>query len=231
MPAFFTPRTLTFLRALKRNNDREWFKARKDDYEAHVRGPMIAFIEQLAEDARPFAPDMVFSPRDSIFRIYRDTRFSEDKTPLKTHIAASFPPRSLPRKEGAGLYVQVSIEGAWAGGGIYGPEKLELLRIREHLASNHQRFRSIVESPRFKKQLGALQGERLQRVPRGFAVDHPAAEYLKFKQLYAGRDFTIAETTGPKFYSSLLAVFKDMMPLVAFLNEPLIANGRARFKS
>jgi uncharacterized protein (TIGR02453 family) len=228
MPEFFTPRTLTFLRALKRNNDREWFKARKEDYETHVRGPMVALIEHLAEDARHFAPDIVFSARDAIFRIYRDTRFSEDKTPLKTHIAASFPPRSLPRKEGAGLYVQVSYEGAWAGGGIYGPEKNELLKIREHLAGNHQRFRSIVESPRFKKQLGALQGERLQRVPRGFAADHPAAEFLKFKQLYAGRDFTPAETTSPRFYTTLLTLFKDMVPLVAFLNEPLIAHGRTR---
>jgi uncharacterized protein (TIGR02453 family) len=231
MPAFFTPRTLSFLRALKRNNDRDWFKERKEDYETHVRGPMVALIEQLAEDARQFAPDMVFSTRDSIFRIYRDTRFSEDKTPLKTHIAASFPPRSLPRKEGAGLYVQVSIEGAWVGGGIYGPEKLELLRIREHLANNHKRFRSIVESPRFKKQLGELQGERLQRVPRGFPADHPAADFLKFKQLYAGRDFSPAETTGPRFYSTLLTTFKDMMPLVAFLNEPLVASGRARLGS
>src|SRR5215468_10102537 len=114
----------------------------------------------------------------------------------------------------------IGTEGGWAGGGIYGPEKTELLRIREHLASNLQRFRSIVESPRFKKQLGGLQGERLQRVPRGFPADHPAAHYLKYKQLYAGRDFSVAETTGPRFYTSLLTLFKDMMPLVTFLNAP-----------
>jgi uncharacterized protein (TIGR02453 family) len=226
LPVFFTPRTLSFLRALKRNNDREWFKARKDDYEAHVRGPMVALIERLSADAHGFAPDVMFSPRDSLFRIYRDTRFSEDKTPLKTHIAASFQSRSLAKGLGAGLYLQVSIEGAWAGGGIYGPEKGELLKIREHLSGNHQRFRSIVESPRFKKQLGGLQGERLQRVPRGFVAEHPAADYLKYKQLYAGRDFTVAETTGPRFYASLVTMFRDMMPLVTFLNEPLAGNGR-----
>jgi uncharacterized protein (TIGR02453 family) len=226
MPAFFTPQTLTFLRALKRNNDREWFKARKDDFEQHVRGPLVALIERLSEDAHGFAPDIVFSSRDGIFRMYRDTRFSEDKTPLKTHIAASFPPRGLPKSRGAGLYVQVAPEGAWAGGGIYGPEKSDLLQIREHLAGNHQRFRSIVESPRFKKQLGGLQGERLQRVPRGFVADHPAAAYLKYKQLYAGRDFTATETTRPRFYSSLVTLFKDMMPLILFLNQPLGGNGR-----
>jgi uncharacterized protein (TIGR02453 family) len=222
MPGFFTPRTLTFLRSLKRNNDREWFKARRDEYEEHVRGPMVALIEQLAEDLREIAPDLAVSPRESIFRIYRDTRFSEDKSPLKTHIAASFPTRSLPKHRGAGLYLQVAIEGAWAGGGIYGPDTSDLLKIREHLAANHRRFRGIVESARFKQRLGTLQGERLQRVPRGFASDHPAADYFKYKQLYAGRDFGAAETTSPRFYASLLSVFKDMMPLVAFLNEPLL---------
>jgi uncharacterized protein (TIGR02453 family) len=229
MPVFFTPRTLTFLRALKRNNDREWFKARKEEYEEHVHGPMVALIAQLSQDMASFAPDIVVSPR-AIFRIYRDTRFSEDKTPLKTHIAASFPTRSLPKHGGAGLYVQVAIEGAWAGGGIYGAEKGDLLTLREHLAANHQRLRSIVESPRFKKQLGPLLGERLQRVPRGFASDHPAAEFLKHKALYAGHDFTAAETTSPRFYASLLSLFKDMMPLVAFLNEPLLPARRARLR-
>jgi uncharacterized protein (TIGR02453 family) len=226
MPGFFTPQTLTFLRALKRNNDREWFKTRKDDYLEHVHGPMVALVEQLSKDAASFAPDLVVSPR-GIFRIYRDTRFSEDKTPLKTHIAASFPTRSLAKHRGAGLYIQVAIEGAWAGGGIYGPDTSDLLKIREHIVNNYQRFRAIVESPRFKKQFGKLQGERLQRVPRGFASDHPAAEYLKFKQLYAGADFDAKLTTGPRFYASLLTVFKDLMPLVAFLNEPLLG-GKSR---
>ncbi len=221
MPGFFTPKTLTFLRALKRNNDREWFKARKDEFEEHVHGPMVALVEQLAHDAATFAPDLVISPR-GIFRIYRDTRFSEDKTPLKTHIAASFPTRDLPKHRGAGLYIQVAIEGAWAGGGIYGPDTSDLLKIREHIDANYQRFRAIVESPRFKQRLGQLQGERLQRVPRGFPSDHPAAEYFKFKQLYAGCDFDAKTTTGPRFYTSLLTTFKDMMPLVVFLNEPLL---------
>jgi uncharacterized protein (TIGR02453 family) len=227
MPAFFTPRTLTFLRALKRHNDREWFKARKEQYEAEVRGPLAALIEQLSADAHDFAPGILFSPRDSILRIYRDTRFSEDKTPLKTHIAAQFPPRTLPKGRGAGLYLMVEATGAWAGGGIYGPEKSALLQIREHLAGNHQRFRSIVASPRFKKQLGGLQGERLQRVPRGFVADHPAADYLKFKQLYAGREFTAAETTSPRFYTALVTAFRDIMPLITFLNEPLLGSERS----
>jgi len=91
----FTPKTLAFLRALKRNNDREWFKARKDDYEQHVREPMIMLLARLADDFRRFAPELVADPKVSLYRIYRDTRFSADKTPLKTNVAAHFPNRTM----------------------------------------------------------------------------------------------------------------------------------------
>jgi uncharacterized protein (TIGR02453 family) len=99
----FTPRTVSFLRSLKRNNDRDRFKARREVYERHVRGPMTMIVESLAQDFRRFAPELVASPRHSLYRVYRDTRFSENKKPLKTHAAAVFPWRGLPKHEGAGL--------------------------------------------------------------------------------------------------------------------------------
>ena len=101
----FQPRALSFLRALKRNNDREWFKARKDRYDEVLRTPMIALIERLAVDFRTFAPELVAAPKASLYRIYRDTRFSDNKAPLKTHVAAVFPCRGLARHQGAGLYL------------------------------------------------------------------------------------------------------------------------------
>ena len=94
---------LAFLRALKRNNRREWFKPRKEKYEQLVRTPMVGFIERLATDLRAFAPDLIASPKVSLYRIYRDTRFSENKTPYKTHVAAVFPCCTLPKHQGAGL--------------------------------------------------------------------------------------------------------------------------------
>ena len=109
-PPRFTPAALKFLRALKRNNRREWFNAHRDDYEAHVRQPMTVIIERLGVDFRAFAPELVASPRVSLYRIYRDTRFSENKTPYKTHVAAVFPTRGLAKHEGAGLYFHVSPE-------------------------------------------------------------------------------------------------------------------------
>src|SRR3954466_9195974 len=113
----FTPATLSFLRALKRNNDREWFKARKERYERDVKMPMLAVIEQLATDFKAFAPEIVALPKVSMYRIYRDTRFSADKTPLKTNVAASFPWRGLHRHQGAGLYFEVAPRrgGVWGG--------------------------------------------------------------------------------------------------------------------
>src|SRR5436305_11929123 len=99
----FSRKTISFLRSLKRNNNREWFRARRDQYDAHVRGPMTAVVEQLAIDLQRFAPELIASPKQSLFRIYRDTRFSDNKKPLKTNAAAVFRWRGLPKPQGAGL--------------------------------------------------------------------------------------------------------------------------------
>lgn len=218
----FTPKTVSFLRLLKRHNDREWFKARREEYERHVRVPMVAVIERLAEDFRRFAPDLVASERASLYRIYRDTRFSADKSPLKTHIAAVFPWRGLAKHEGAGLYFHVGPDEVWAGGGMYMPQTSQLQLVREHIAEHHRRLRAIIESPSFRKRVGELGGERLSRVPRGFPPDHPAAEYLKHRQFLAGREYQPAFAASPRFYGTLLALFQAVAPLCAFLNDPLL---------
>src|SRR5882724_9414521 len=198
----FSTGTLRFLRALKRNNRREWFTAHRDDYETYVRAPMTMIVEQLAIDFRELAPELVASPKQSIYRIYRDTRFSENKAPYKTHVAAVFPPRGLPKHEGAGVYFHVSPDAVWIGGGMYAPQTPQLHAVREHIAANHRRLRSIVESSGFRRQIGTLEGERLQRVPRGFPKDHDAAEFLKYRQFLAGRELPAAAATSPKFYGT-----------------------------
>jgi uncharacterized protein (TIGR02453 family) len=217
----FTPKTLAFLRALKRNNDREWFKARKAQYETVVRAPMIAVIERLADDFPSFAPDLVASQKSSLYRIYRDTRFSEDKTPLKTHVAAVFPTRGLARHQGAGLYFEIAPGWVWIGGGMYAPEPADLVAVREHIATNVRRLRAIVESPAFRRHLGTLGGEQLQRVPRGYPKEHEAADYLRHRQFLASREYPAEFACSPKFYAGLLQTFRLIAPLVAFLNEPL----------
>lgn len=218
----FSPKALTFLRALKKNNDREWFRARKDLYDEFLRAPMLEIIGQLATDFRAFAPDLRADPRTSMFRPYRDTRFSADKTPIKTHIAAVFPSRRLGKLDGAALYFQIAPDGVWAGGGLHAPGTLQLHAVREHIASNLFRFRAIVESPAFRRGVGPLLDTlMLQRVPRGFAPDHEAGEYLRYRQFLAGRSFPATFATSPRFYSRLLGLFRQVAPLVHFLNEPL----------
>jgi uncharacterized protein (TIGR02453 family) len=224
MPPSFTPKTLSFLRSLKRNNNREWFHARKDEYERHLRAPMIAVIERLAVDFGRFAPELDGSPKRCIYRIYRDTRFSDDKTPLKTHIAASFRWRGLPKHRSAGLYFEVTPGWVWMGGGLYAPETADIARIRQHISETHPELHRLTRAPAFRRAFRALEGERLSRMPRGFAKDDPAGEYLKHRNFLAGREFPPTLATSAAFYPTLLATFKAVMPIVRFLNEPLVGD-------
>jgi uncharacterized protein (TIGR02453 family) len=221
MSSPFTTKTLRFLRSLKRHNDREWFRERKDRYEADVRQPMITLLDRLAVDLRTLAPGFVAEPKVSLYRIYRDTRFSADKSPLKTHLAAHFPMRGMPRGEGGGLYLEVAPTWVWMGGGLYMPTPPQLRLLREHIAGHHERLDRLVTNRAFRQTVGTLDGEQLSRVPRGYLADHPAARYLRFKQFIAGREFEAEFATSRNFYRELMATFRAVAPLVRFLNEGL----------
>jgi uncharacterized protein (TIGR02453 family) len=218
----FTPRTLSFLRSLKRHNDREWFNAHRDEYEREVKGRMLALVDRLAFDLSAFAPEIAASPRASLFRINRDTRFSEDKSPYKTQVGCLLPHRDLPRHAGAALYLEIGPAGSMVFGGIYMPEPQNLQAVREHLAANFGRFRAINESPAFKRAAGPVEGDALLRVPRGFPKDHPAAEYLKLRQFLFGRSYPAAFALSPTYYRQVLALLRRMIPMMRFLNEPIL---------
>jgi uncharacterized protein (TIGR02453 family) len=224
MPSSFPKETLAFLRALKRNNNREWFRARKDQYEQVVKAPMVAVIEQLAKDFTRVAPELVASPKASLYRIYRDTRFSEDKTPLKTNAAAVFPCKGLARHEGAGLYFEIAPGWVWIGGGMYAPQPPQLVKVREHIVGTWPRIRKITTAKPFVARVETMHGEKLTRVPRGFAAEHPSAEFLKHRQFLASREFPADFATSNEFYPTLLATFTAIVPLVRFLNAPLISS-------
>jgi uncharacterized protein (TIGR02453 family) len=218
----FTSKAVSFLKALKRNNDREWFRARKDQYQAHVHTPMVEVVERLAGDFRTFAPELIASPKQSLFRIYRDTRFSSDKKPLKTHAAAVFRTTELPRPQGAGLYFEIAPGWVWIGGGMWRPEPPELVRLREHIADTWPEIHDITRAAAFRKRFDELSGETMARVPRGYRADHPAAAFLKHRQFYGGAEFPASLAHSREFYPTLVATFRTLMPLVRFLNEPLI---------
>jgi uncharacterized protein (TIGR02453 family) len=217
----FTARTVTFLRRLKKNNDRAWFHAHRTDYEQHCRQPMLAVVDRLASDFRAFAPDLVADPKLSLFRPWRDTRFSDNKAPLKTNIAAVFPHRGLGRMNGAALYFEIAPTYVWMGGGVYAPDSSQLQAIREHIAGNQVRFEKLVAAPPFR-ELGGLKGDTISRVPRGWTRDHPAAAYLVYKQFLGAREEAAVFAARPDFYRQLVGTFAALAPLVTFLNEPLL---------
>ncbi len=222
MPATapFTPKALAFLRALKRNNRREWFHERRDEYEQLLREPMMAVIERLGHEFRSFAPDLMADPRKSFYRIWRDTRFSADKRPLKTNVAAVFPHRLGDRHTSAGLYLEIA-----PGMGVC---RRRPLHARTAGAASHSRahrrgsqaFRRVVNAPALKRA-GGLQGESLKRVPRGFPADHPAADYLKMKQFLVWGEWPPELATTPKFWTELLTTFRATAPLLDYLNDAL----------
>jgi uncharacterized protein (TIGR02453 family) len=220
----FTRKTLSFLRSLKRNNDREWFRQRKPQYEQYVRGPMVELLNRLAVDLPSFAPEYISDPRVSLYRIYRDTRFSSDKRPLKTHVAAHFPSRKFPRNEGAGLYLEIAPAWVWIGGGLYMPSSSDLRAIRARIATRHRTLHRIVTGPAFRRAVGTLDGEKLTRVPRGYPAEHPAGEYLRYKQFLAGREFEADLATRDRFYAEILTIFRAVVPVVQFLNAALLAD-------
>ena len=226
--AGFPPQALAFLRRLKRHNDREWFLKNKETYEQKVKAPMVELVLALGREMKQFAPELLADPKRAIYRIYRDTRFSPDKTPYKTHIAAVFTPRGLEKGDSASVYFHVSPTEVEIAGGVYMPSPEVLRAIREHIALHHKKLQSIIEAPEFKRLFGELWGERLTRVPKGFAADHPAAELLRYKQMLADVSQPPELAESPQLLPTLVTMFRGMMPLIRFLNDPLTRQLRNR---
>ena len=178
-----------------------------------------------------FAPAYVTDPDKAIYRIYRDVRFSSDKTPYKTHIAASFSRRGMAKHAAAGYYFEVTPKQIGLGGGIYlaPPDTLKTLRL--HLAGHHEEFRAVVAARPVRTLFGEVQGERLARAPKGWPPDHPAGDLLRFKQCYLWSELDAALATSPRLFDELLKRFRAMTPFLDFLNAPLVAANRGKSAS
>lgn len=210
---------IKFLRALKRNNTREWFQPRKEQYETRVKEPMLALIEDLNADLAKFAPEYVTEPKKAIFRIYRDVRFGADKRPYKTNIAASFRRRGV---EGGGLYFSVSGEEVEVAAGIYHPSREVMLSVRQHIAENFRELERLLKDKKTVKLCGELQGNALSRAPKGFNPDHPAIALLKKKDWIFDVNLDPALAATPELRERISTLFRAMHPAVEFLNKPLL---------
>ena len=217
-----------FFRALRRNNRREWFQPRKHLYEQHVKAPMLELIAALNSEFAKFAPAYVTEPKRALFRIYRDTRFSLDKTPYKIHVAASFARRGGERLGLGGFYFSVSHDQVEIAGGIYHPAPDTTLLVRNHIAEHYQELQRILAGPKVRKLFGRLQGDALTRSPKGFDPEHPAAAFIKMKDWIFDATIDPAVATTPKLHRKIAERFRVMAPLIEYLNRPLTARKPTR---
>ena len=218
----FPPEGLAFLRRLKKNNTRPWFQKHKHEYEELVRFPMQCLIAELRDAMAMAAPELNIDPRRSIFRIYRDVRFSKNKAPFKTHIAASFNLRG--RKgptEQPGLYLHIGPEEVFIGGGLYMPASPQLKKLRAAMVEDPEEFLAVVRDPAFRRLFGTLQGDRLIRAPLGFPADHPMIDHLKQKQFYVGVERDEGDVLRPRFAADVQKVFVRCLPLIRWLANAL----------
>ena len=225
----FPPEALKFLRALKKNNDRDWFQEHKEKFEEVVRNPMLELLARINDDLMKFAPDYVTEPAKAIFRIYRDTRFSKDKTPYKTHLAAVFSHRVMPRNHGAGFYFQVSTDKVGVGGGIYGPPPDLLRSIRSHVAENHSQYDKAIRDVNAKKIAGKFEGQALTRVPKGWDPEHPAAELLKCRSLFFYAELPPETMLRPTLEKEITSRFRAIAKFVQLLDQPIVGAKKFNF--
>jgi uncharacterized protein (TIGR02453 family) len=214
---------LKFLRDLKKNNDREWFTPRKMIFDEQLRQPMLRLIEAVHSEMIRFAPQYVGEPAKCVYRIYRDTRFSKDKTPYKTHVGALLWHKGTEKNDAASFYFAVSPESVEVAGGLYFAEAEALLGVRTHIRDSHEELEGLLDSRKLRRLMGELQGDTLTRVPKGFDCAHPAVEFLKRKQFYLFNRLDAALAHSPKILKEIVSRFEAMMPLVEYLNRPLIA--------
>lgn len=231
MPDFtgFRPAAFRFFRGLARHNRKPWFEANRPIYEGEVRGPMRDLIDEMDVHLAEIAPEIVGDPRRSMFRIHRDIRFSRDKSPYKTQAGCWFYHRDAGKKVGqdaegggAGFYFHLEPGACFVAGGIWMPARGPLRTLREAIAEEPGRLEAITAAPSFRRRFGRLDSSaRLTRVPRGFAPDHPAAEWLRLQSFTAGASLPEATVGSRRLVGALRRDFERLAPLVRWLNGAL----------
>jgi uncharacterized protein (TIGR02453 family) len=233
---------LAFLRALVRANNKDpeearaWFTAKKPVYEAELKEPMLAIIRKVTDAMLDFAPEHVRPAEKSLFRIYRDTRFSNDKRPYKDHIAAWWTHTGLEKTSGAGFYFHISATEVTIAAGAYMPEKEQLDAIRHWLLENHAEFRKLLDRPAVRKAFREFEGNALTRPPKGFPAEldgkpHPAMDLVRCRQWGLGATLPAESALETKFAAEVVRYFKLAAPMVAALNTSIAASLKERSKA
>ena len=209
---------LAFLKDLERNNNREWFQENKSSYDA-AHQEMIGFAEALIGEMHQYDVLEPRSAKQSLFRIYRDVRFSKNKAPYKNNWAG-FLKRAGAERRG-GYYFQLSPKESFVMGGFFGPNAQDLLHIRNQLAQDADPLRDVISSENFKTVFGELRGEQVKTAPRGFPKDHENIDLLKFKQFLVRHDFKNAEVLSKDFSETMAKAFSAMIPFFDVMTDYL----------
>jgi len=215
----FSPKALSFFRQLEKNNSRDWFTPRKEQYQDLIRQPMTQVIELLNDKLRKVAVEYVTSPKKAMYRLYHDTRFSKDKTPYKTHQGATFHHQKFGKNNAAGLYFSISHKEVEVAGGMYMPGADELRAVREAWNNDLNGFEKIVKDKKLLKVMGDPHGKQLMRVPLEFKRSSPAADYLRYKQFYFYTMLDADVATSPGLIQEVMTRFKLLLPVVNYLND------------
>jgi len=218
---FFSEESLKFLRALKRNNRRDWFDPRKPLFEAVLKSPMLKVVDGVTAAMADFAPDHVRPAQKCMMRIYRDTRFSNDKTPYKNQVAAWWSRHGLEKTSGGGFYFQLAANELTIAAGVYMPEREQLAAIRSFLLLHHEELRALLTDKKLRRLFTPDHGEMLSQPPKGFPKDHPAMDLLKCRQWAVFARLPAEEALEPTLVRNIAAHFRAAAPLVSLLNQPM----------
>lgn len=226
--AGFRPAAMSFLRSLKRNNSKAWFEKHKPVFQAEVQRPLQALVEEIDVAFARFAPEITGNPRRSLFRIYRDVRFSKDKSPYKTHAACWFYHQDAGRgvggeaEGGAGFYFHFEPGEILIAAGIWMPPRPLVQKIREAIIEDQEEFERLVDSPAFKRRYRGLDTEgMLKRMPRGYREDHPAARWLRYQSFTVARMLSEKDFFSPRLARTLAKDYEALTPYVRWLNRAL----------
>jgi uncharacterized protein (TIGR02453 family) len=221
--ASFGPELFSFLADLRANNDREWFAANRDRYEEHLLEPALAFIDSFAPRLEKISSHFRADARPSggsLFRIYRDTRFSKDKSPYKTNVGIHFRHERAKDARAPGYYLHIGPDEVFAGGGIWHPDTDSATRIREAIVADPERWRRATRTGAFAKRL-ELGGDSLKRVPSWADPEHPFAEDLKRKDFFGWARLTEDDVLAPGFVDEYARICRAAAPLMRFLCDAL----------
>ena len=222
-------KVVTFLKKLKKNNERDWFNANKEEY-LDIHENVISFADYIVEEMNKNDNIETANGKKSLYRIYRDTRFSNDKTPYKTHFGGVL--KRATKQLRGGYYFHIEEGGAFVGGGFWQPSSDDMKRIRAAIADDPDELRQIITSKAFKSTFGELKGQQVKTAPKGYKKDDPAIDLLRYKQFLISRSFTDKEMLAPDYADKVVATFKAMRPFFDYMSYVLTTdkNGEPIYK-